>query len=150
MSKSTVQRALRALVSKGIIVKEHQFRPLSGGYGATVFVIQQYVEEPLETTRLTTCNNSETTAGERVLDTLEQIETSSQSQLNNNSLVLQESNQQREYNISYLDIIPSFIPRKFGEHVIKFFNSADLTRIYRACRKAVEPYEGRLDYPEDS
>lgn len=149
VSKSTVQRALRALVFKGIIVKEHQFKPVSGGYGATVFIIQQYVEDSSMTTCLTTCEDSEKTAGERTQGVIEQEETSLQAKNINNSVVLQSSDRQREYNLSYKDVVPSFIPRKLGEHLIKFFDSADLTRIYRACRKAVEPYEGRLDYPED-
>jgi DNA-binding transcriptional regulator YhcF (GntR family) len=149
VSKSTVQRALRALVSKGIIVKKHQFKPVSGGYGATIFVIQQYVEASSMTTCVTTCENSENTVGERTQGVIEQEETSLQAKNINNSVVLPSSDRQREYNLSYKDVIPSFIPRKFGEHLIKFFDSATLTRIYRACRKALEPYEGRVEYPED-
>ncbi|MHC0552132.1 helix-turn-helix domain-containing protein [Salinicoccus sp. CNSTN-B1] len=149
VSKRTVQRNLKALVEKGIITKKYQFRSLSGGYGASIYIINHYAETTNVTSDVSSREDSEKSAGKRLLERIEQEETTSSQAKFNNSVVLHSSDKQREYNLSYKEVIPSFIPRKFGEHLIKFFDSATLTRIYRACKKAVEPYEGRVEYDED-
>jgi DNA-binding transcriptional regulator GbsR (MarR family) len=47
-SRSTVIRALKLLQALGIVLKRHMMRPVSGGNGANMYVIQSYV--PVEKT----------------------------------------------------------------------------------------------------
>src|SRR5699024_1316646 len=146
VSKSTVQRSLRALVGLSVITKKHTFRPISGGYGATIFVIEQYVDTSHDHSNMTTCNESKITAGSRLLDRLEQKETTSSKSKYNNSLVTNQSSINREYNLNYKDVVPSHIPSKLGNHLIRFFDSATLTRLYDAMKNALKVYEHRDEY----
>ncbi|HBV22236.1 MAG TPA: hypothetical protein DEB42_00390 [Jeotgalicoccus sp.] len=151
VSKSTVQRGLRELVKLNIITKVHNYRK-SGGFGATIFVINKFdsiQNEDDMTTRLTTHEKPQSTGLARVKEWLQKEETSSKS-LNLKYLVTPKSTQiDREHNINYMDIVPSHIPTKLGEFAIKFFNSADVTRLYYSMNKALEPYNGRVDYDSE-
>lgn len=146
VSKRTVQRNMKALVEKGIITKKFNFRPVSGGYGASIYIINQYKETTNVISEVSSCDNSETTAGERLLDEIEQKETTSLKAKYNNSLVLQSSDKQREYNLDYKDVCPSNIPLQLGNHMLKFFDSATVYRLYNSMNKALGVYEGREDY----
>ena len=148
VSKSTVKRSLKALVEKGIITKQHTFRPVSGGFGANIYVINQYVETTTEPSSVDSCNNSQNTAGERLLEQLEEKETTSSKSLNINSLVTK-SAINREYNLSYKDVVPSFIPTRLGEYMIKFFDSATVYRLYSSMSNALGIYKGREEFSSE-
>lgn len=150
MSKRSIQRNLKKLVGLGIIQKVSTLRPVRGGSGSNIFVIQEYKEcnevIPSESSR----TESETSSGSRLLDRIEQEETTSSKSSRPKYLVTPKSTQiDREHNINYMDIVPSHIPTKLGEFAIKFFNSADVTRLYYSMNKALEPYHGRVDYDSE-
>lgn len=150
VSKSTVQRGLRELVKLNIITKVHNFRK-TGGFGASIFVINQFDSAQHEddmTTRMTTHEEPQSTGLARVEEWLQKGETSSKS-LKHKYLVTKSTQIDREHNINYMDIVPSHIPTKLGEFAIKFFNSADVTRLYYSMNKALEPYHGRIDYDSE-
>lgn len=156
VSKSTVKRSLKALISKGIITKEHTFRPKSGGFGANIFIINQYietVEEPSETTKEPSesnpCSEAENTAGSRLLARLRKEETTSHKSFKHKYLVTNQSSINREYNMSYKDVCPSHIPLALGKHMLKFFDSATVNRLYYSITNALQPYEGREDYDSE-
>src|SRR5699024_6192268 len=52
VSKSTIKRSLKALVEKGIISKQHVLRPVRGGWGANIYIINQYVDSSNEPSEL--------------------------------------------------------------------------------------------------
>ncbi|MFD2829210.1 helix-turn-helix domain-containing protein [Corticicoccus populi] len=145
VSKSTVKRNLKVLVELGIITKQHTFRKVSGGFGANIFIINEYFETTNEPSNVNPCEGSEKTAGERLEARLEKEETAFHKALKSNSLVTNQSSINREWNINYKDIIPSHIPTKLGEHMIKFFNSADVCRIYQSLKNATKFYIHRYD-----
>lgn len=147
VSKSTVQRGLRELVKLNIITKVHNYRK-SGGFGASIFVINQFDSGQHEddmTTRMTTHEESQSTGLARVEEWLKKEETSSKS-LNLKYLVTPKSNIDRQHNINYKDIAPSHIPTPLAQYMIQFFNSADVNRLYYTMNRALEQYEGRKDY----
>lgn len=150
VSKRTVQRNLKVLIELGIIKKVHNFRPVRGGFGASIFIIQEYEikeECPLE---VSTRTEAEESSGTRLLDRLNETKTFLSNLKISKYLVTPKSSKiDREHNINYMDIVPSHIPTKLGELAIKFFNSADVTRLYYSMNKALEPYHGRVDYDSE-
>lgn len=149
VSKSTIKRSLKALVEKGIITKQHTFRPISGGFGANIHVINQYVETTTERSKLNSCEEAENTSGTRLLAQLQQEETTSNKSLKPKYLVTNQSSINREWNMSYIDVCPSHIPLELGKHMLQFFDSATVTRLYYSITNALQPYEGRVDYNSD-
>lgn len=149
MTKRSVQRNLKILADLGIILKVSTLRPVRGGSGSNIFVIQEYKEcndvIPSESPRNEALDSSAT----RLLDRIEQEETTSSKSLNLKYLVTKSNQIDREHNINHMDIVPSHIPTKLGEFAIKFFNSADVTRLYYSMNKALEPYHGRIDYDSE-
>lgn len=149
VSKSTVKRSLKALVEKGIITKQHTFRPVSGGFGANIYVINQYIETTKEPSNMNSCENTETTGISRVKQWLQQEETTFHKSLKHKYLVTNQSSINREYNMNYKDVCPSHIPLSLGNHMLKFFDSATVNRLYYSITNALKPYEGRVDYNTD-
>lgn len=150
VSKSTVQRGLRELVKLNIITKVHNYRK-SGGFGATIFVINKFdsiQNEDDMTTRLTTHEKPQSTGLARVKEWLQKEETSSKS-LNLKYLVTPKSSINREYNMCYKDVCPSHIPLAFGNRMLKFFDSATVNRLYYSIMNALDPYKGRADYDSE-
>lgn len=149
MSKRSIQRNLKKLVDLGIIQKVFTLRPVRGGSGSNIFVIQEYKEcnevTPSESSR----TKLETSSSASLLDRLIQEETTSSKSLIPKYLVTKSTQIDRQHNINYLDIVPSHIPTKLGEFAIKFFNSADVNRLYYSMNKALEPYHGRIDYDSE-
>lgn len=43
LSRSTVQRALKLLEALGIVLKRHVMRPVRGGHGGNLYIIQKYI-----------------------------------------------------------------------------------------------------------
>src|SRR5699024_7706107 len=82
VSKSTIKRSMKALVEKGIITKQHTFRQVSGGFGANIYVINQYIETTTEPSNVNSCEETENTSGTRLLARLQQEETTSHKSLN--------------------------------------------------------------------
>lgn len=149
VSKRTVQRNLKALIELGIIKKVFTLRLISGGSGSNIYVIQEYVDSTSVTPSVSIRTNPETSSGSRLMDRIEKKETTSSKSLNLKYLVTKSTQIDREHNINYMDIVPSHIPTKLGEFAIKFFNSADVTRLYYSMNKALEPYHGRVDYDSE-
>lgn len=144
VSKRTVQRNLNILVELEIIEKVHCFRKIRGGFGASIFIIKEYIEED-DHSDLSTRNNSQKSAGERLRERLKKTNTTSSKSLNNNSLVTK-SSINREYNLSYKDVLPSNIPTKLGEHMLLFFSSADVYRLYNTMNNALRVYKDREEF----
>lgn len=117
LSKSTVQRGLRELVKLNIITKVHNYRK-SGGFGASIFVINKFdsiQNEDDMTTRMTTHEESQSTGLARVEEWLQKEETSSKS-LNLKYLVTQkQSSINRQHNINHKDVAPSHIPTSLAQ-----------------------------------
>lgn len=150
VSRRTVQRNLKVLVDLGIIERVMTLRIISGGTGSNIWVIKEYVETTSGAGSVAQGHNSETSSGSRLLDRIEQEETTSSKSSRPKYLVTPKSSKiDREHNINHLDIVPSHIPTKLGEFAIKFFNSADVTRLYYSMNKALEPYHGRIDYDSE-
>lgn len=150
LSKSTVQRGLRELVKLNIITKVHNYRK-SGGFGASIFVINQFDSGQHEddmTTRMTTHEESQSTGLARVEEWLKKEETSSKS-LNLKYLVTPKSSINRKYNMCYKDVCPSHISLAFGNRMLKFFDSATVNRLYYSIMNALDPYKGRADYDSE-
>ncbi|MCD2137195.1 helix-turn-helix domain-containing protein [Salinicoccus halitifaciens] len=145
VSKRTVQRNLNVLVELEIIEKVHCFRKIRGGFGASIFIIKEYIEED-DHSDLSTRNNSQDTAGERLRERLKKTNTTFSKSKYNNSVVPNSSDAQREYNLSYKDVVPSFIPTRLGEYMIKFFDSATVTRLYNSMSNALRVYKGREEF----
>lgn len=149
VSKSTIKRSLKALVEKGIVTKHHVLRPVRGGWGANIYIINQYIETTNEPSELNPCSKSETSSGSRLLDRIEKEETTSSKSLNLKYLVTPKSSINREYNMSYKDVCPSHIPLALGNKMLKFFDSATTTRLYYSIMNALDPYKGRADYDSE-
>lgn len=149
MTKRSIQRNLKVLVDLGIIKKVSTLRPVRGGSGSNIFVIQEYVKTnkviPSESSR----NEPLESSGSRLMDRIEKEETTSSKSLKHKYLVTKSTKIDREHNINYMDIVPSHIPTRLGEFAIKFFNSADVNRLYYSMNKALEPYHGRIDYDSE-
>ena len=149
VSKRTVQRGIKALVELNMIEKINCFRKVKGGFGASIFIIKEYEikeECPLE---MSTRTEVETSSGSKLMDRLNKTNTSLSNLKISKYLVTKSTQIDREHNINYMDIVPSHIPTKLGEFAIKFFNSADITRLYYSMNKALEPYHGRVDYDSE-
>lgn len=146
VSKRTVQRNLKVLVELGIIKKVFTFRPLSGGSGSNIYVILEYVEPSSVTPSMSPREGSQKSAGERLREQLEQKETTSSKFKYNNSVVLNGSRINREYNLSYKDVVPSNIPTKLGEHMLLFFDSATVYRLYSSMSNALKVYKHREEF----
>lgn len=144
MSKSTIKRHLRALADMGIITKQRTFRPVSGGCGANIYVLNAYIDPSPVTPRPET----ENTSGSRLMTRLEQEETTSHKSISK-FIGHQPSSINREYNLSYKDVCPSHIPLTLGEHMLKFFDSATVTRLYSSMKSALSVYEDRVDYDDE-
>lgn len=149
VSKSTIKRSLKALVEKGIVTKQHVLRPVRGGWGANIYIINQYIETTNEPSELNPCSKSETSSGSRLLDRIEKEETTSSKSLKHKYLVTHQSSINREYNMSFKDVCPSHIPLSLRKHMLKFFDSATVNRLYYSITNALQPYKGREDYDSD-
>lgn len=149
ITKRSVQRNLKILADLGIILKVSTLRPVRGGSGSNIFVIQEYKEcndvIPSESPRTEALESS----GTRLLDRIEQRETTSSKSLNLKYLVTPKSSINREYNMSYRDVCPSHIPLAFGNRMLKFFDSATVNRLYYSIMNALDPYKGRDDYDSE-
>lgn len=149
VSKRTVQRNLKVLIELGIIKKVHNFRPVRGGFGASIFIIQEYEikeECPLE---VSTRTEAEESSGTRLLDRLNETNTSLSNLKISKYLVTPKSSINREYNVNYKDVCPSHIPLAFGNRMLKFFDSATVNRLYYSIMNALDPYKGRADYDSE-
>lgn len=147
VSKSTVQRGLRELVKLNIITKVHNYRK-SGGFGATIFVINKFdsiQNEDDMTTRLTIHEKPQSSGLARVKEWLKKEKTSHKSKTLK-YLVTPKSPINREHNINYEDVCPSHIPLEFGNRMLKFFDSATVNRLYYSMMNALDVYKGRVDY----
>lgn len=150
VSKSTIKRSLKALVEKGIVTKQHVLRPVRGGWGANIYIINQYIETTNEPSELNPCSKSETSSGSRLLDRIEKEETTSYKSLKPKYLVTPKSSKiDREHNINHRDVCPSHIPLAFGNRMLKFFDSATVNRLYYSIMNALDPYKGRANYDSE-
>lgn len=148
VSKSTVQRGLRKLIKLNIITKVHNYRK-SGGFGATIFVINKFdsIQNKEDmTTRLTTHEKPQSTGLARVKEWLQKEETSHKSSRLKYLVTPKSFQIDREHNINYMDVAPSHIPTSLAQFMIQFFDSATINRMYYTMNRALEQYEGRADY----
>lgn len=149
VSKSTVKRSLKALVEKGIIAKQHTIRLVSGGFGANIYIINQYVETTTEPSTVNPCTEPVESSGSMLMDRIEKEETTSSKSLSPKYLVTPKSSINREYNMSYKDVCPSHIPLALGNRMLKFFDSATVNRLYYSIMNALDVYKGRVDYDSE-
>lgn len=150
VSKSTIKRSLKALVEKGIVTKHHVLRPVRGGWGANIYIINQYIETTNEPSELNPRFDSETSSGTRLLERINKINSTSSKSSRPKYLVTPKSTQiDREHNINHLDVCPSHIPLAFGNRMLKFFDSATVKRLYYSIMNALDPYKDRADYDSE-
>lgn len=150
VSRRTVQRNLKVLVDLGIIERVMTLRIISGGTGSNIWVIKEYVETTSGAGSVAQGHNSETSSGSRLLDRIEQEETTSSKSSRPKYLVTPKSSKiDREHNINHKDVCPSHIPLSFGNRMLKFFDSATVNRLYYSMMNALDPYKGRDDYDSE-
>lgn len=149
VSRRTVQRNLKVLVDLGIIERVMTLRIISGGRGSNIWVIKEYIETTSGAGSVAQGHNSETSSGSRLLDRIEQEETTSSKSSRPKYLVTPKSSINRKYNMCYKDVCPSHIPLAFGNRMLKFFDSATVNRLYYSIMNALDPYKGRDDYDSE-
>lgn len=144
VSRSTIKRGLNTLTALGIISKVSTKRKKMGGFGANIYVINAFFNnnEPSEMNRRI---EPETLTDSKDGGHSEEIKTTSVKAQLLNSLVTEQSAINRKENINYKDVVPSHIPTKLGEHMIKFFDSGTVNRLYSSLKNALKVYIKRYD-----
>lgn len=132
MSKPTIKRSL----------KEKLLCPVRGGWAANICIINEYADVVEEPSKLNPCSDSETSSGFRLLDRINQEETTSYKSLSTKYLVTQQSNIDKQYNTNHLDTCPPYIPLALSTHMLKFFDSATVNRLYYNMINGSRPIQG--------